>query len=382
MQAVIREFIWCSQVILNKCVIKSAGWVNALVDNILKLRTRFPQEVSNFLILNSVNIVYFTGFRGAVALLIPHAGESILYVSGTNFEQAKYEVKNARVEVLKRGENLFQRVIRDVAVSVKDRLAVDSISIESWRVLVKAVGDENCLVVAGDVVMGLRAVKTFEEVEYIRRACRIADVGVRTACEVVAPGVSEQEVAAEVEYAMRKQGSSGTAFDTIITSGANCAFPHGTYISRTIREGDFVIVDLGATVMGYRSDITRTIVAGKISRKQQDIYSTVKVAQDLAIKAIGAGVEAAKIDTIAREIIDSAGFRDCFVHNLGHGVGLEIHEAPFLGPDSKYVLEEGNVVTVEPGIYIIGFGGVRIEDTVLITEGGGEKLTNAAYISQ
>ena len=353
-----------------------------LDDKIFKLKSRFPQDTTNFLILNSANITYFTGFSGATALLVPRDGESVLYVSGTNFEQAKHEIKNVRVEMLKRGENLFQKVSQEVKVSVGAKLSVDSMSIESWRGLVKAVGDESCLVVAGSIVKGLRAVKSPEEVELIRKACEIASIGINTAYEVVEPGVSEQEVVVAVEYAMRKHGSSGVAFDTIVTSGANCAFPHGSSRSRNIMNGDFVVVDLGAKVDGYRSDITRTIVAGKISSRQQEIYGTIRAAQNLAVKAVRAGVKAVDVDAVAREIIGRTGFRDCFVHNLGHGVGLEIHEAPVLSPDSKDVLEAGNVVTVEPGIYIVGFGGVRIEDTVLVTEEGVEKLTNAAYTLQ
>jgi len=353
------------------------------VDNkTLKLKNHFPQDTANFLILNSINITYFTGFSGAIALLIPQDGENILYVSGTNFEQAKHEVKNAKIEKVNRGENLFQKISQTVKVSVKSKIAIDSINIENWKVLAKAVGDENSLVVAGNVIKDFRAVKTPDEIELIRRACKIADVGISVAYEVVEPGISEQEVIAEVEYAMRKQGSSGTAFGTIVTSGANCAFPHGTCRSRTIMDGDLVIIDLGATVDYYRSDVTRTIVAGKISGKQQEIYGTVKATQDLAIKAMRAGVQAAEVDTIARTIIGRTGFRDCFVHNLGHGVGLEIHEAPTLSPDSKDVLKVGNIVTVEPGIYIVGFGGIRIEDTVLVTKEGIEKLTNAPYTLQ
>jgi len=350
--------------------------------NIFKLKGRFPQDVTNFLVLNSVNIVYFTGFSGAAALLIPKDGECVLYVSGTNFEQAKHVVKNVRVELLKRGEKLFQRVCQDVKTSVGAKLAVDSLSVESWRFLVKAVRDENCLVVAGDVVLGLRAVKSSEELEFICEACRIADAGINTAFEVVEPGVDEQDVAAEVEYVMRKQGSKGAAFDTIVASGANSAFPHGTSESRIIMEGDFVVVDLGATVNGYRSDITRTMVAGKIGSRQQEIFGTVKVAQDLAVKTIRAGIRAAEADSIAREIVSRAGFGDYFVHNLGHGVGLEIHEAPILSPNSENILEQGNVVTVEPGVYIVGYGGVRIEDTVLVTEMGAKKLSNAPYTLQ
>ncbi len=354
-----------------------------IMDNkILKLKTRFPQEAANFLILNSTNITYFTGFSGATGLLIPQDGESTLYVSGTNFEQAKHEVKNAKIEKLKRGENLFQKIIQDANVSANAKLAVDGISIESWRVLAKTVGNENNLVAASNVVRNLRSIKTPDEVELIRSACTLADVGINTAYEVIEPGVSEQEVAAEVEYAMRKRGSSGTAFDTIISSGANCAFPHGTCKYRTIMDGDLVVVDLGATVGNYRSDITRTITAGKISSKQQEIYGTVKAAQDLAIKSSRAGVKAVEVDATARAIISGTGFGDYFVHNLGHGVGLEVHESPILSPDSKDTLEAGNVVTVEPGIYIVGFGGVRIEDTVLVTEFGAEKLTNAPYTLQ
>ncbi|MCL2643263.1 MAG: Xaa-Pro peptidase family protein [Candidatus Bathyarchaeota archaeon] len=346
----------------------------------LKLKSRFPQGVVNFLILSSVNIAYFTGFSGATALLIPQDGESVLYVSGTNFEQAKHEVKNARVELLKRGENLFQRISQEFEVSVRAKLSVDSIGIESWKSLANVVGGEEGLVMAGSVVRGLRAVKSYDELEFIREACRIADVGISTACEVVKPGVSEQEVVAEVEYVMRKRGSHGVAFNTIVTSGVNSAFPHGSCSSRTIMEGDLVIVDLGAMVRGYRSDVTRTIVAGKVSCRQQEIYGRVRVAQDLAIRSVRANVRAAAVDNVARESICREGFGDYFVHNVGHGVGLEIHEMPTLSPDSKDVLEAGNVVTVEPGIYIVDFGGVRIEDTVLVTEKGAEKLTNAAYL--
>jgi Xaa-Pro dipeptidase len=265
---------------------------------------------------------------------------------------------------------------------VEAKLAVDSIDIENWRVLAKAVGGEDYLVALGDVVKNIRAVKSSYEIEFICEACRIASVGVCTAYEIIEPGVSEQEVISEVEYAMRKQGSNGVAFDTIVTSGAHSAFPHGSSKSRTIMDGDFVVVDLGAMVNGYRSDVTRTMVAGKISSRQQEMFDVVRVAQDLAVKSVRAGVRAAEVDTFVRDIVGRAGFRDCFVHNLGHGVGLEIHEAPTLGPDSKDVLEIGNVVTVEPGVYVAGFGGVRIEDTVLITAEGPKKLTNAAYTLQ
>ncbi len=347
-----------------------------------KLKTLLPQDTANFAVFNPINITYFTGFTGASALLVPKDGESTLYVTSTNFEQAKHEVKNAHVELLKRGEHLLEKIAQAAKTSANAKLAVDSLNIEGYHALAKAVGDEKHLTAQNNLIRELRAVKTPEEILLIRKACKLADLGVNVASEVIQPGVSELEVAAEVEYAMRKAGSCGTAFDTIIASGTCSAFPHGTCTSRTIQDGDLVVVDLGATVGCYRSDITRTITAGKPSQKQLEIYKAVKTAQTSAFNAIKPGIAGKKVDAVAREALKLACFDQCFVHNLGHGVGLEVHEAPVLSPESKDILTKGNVVTVEPGIYVCGFGGVRIEDTVLVTETGAEKLTTAPYTLQ
>ena len=197
----------------------------------------------------------------------------------------------------------------------------------------------------------------------------------KVASETVRSGVKEKDVAAEIEYAMRKAGSDGTAFETIVASGVTSAFPHGSNLEKTICKGDLVVVDLGATYRFYRSDITRTFIAGKASEKQTRIYETVKLAQQKAFETIKHGVLASEVDLAARQVIEQAGFGEFFVHNLGHGVGLEVHEAPILSPESKDILMVGNVVTDEPGIYVPGFGGVRIEDTVLVTKNGAEILT-------
>jgi Xaa-Pro dipeptidase len=183
-------------------------------------------------------------------------------------------------------------------------------------------------------------------------------------------------VAAEVEYAMRRAGSDGTSFDTIIASGANSAFPHGSCSNRKIQDDDLVVVDLGATYQFYRSDMTRTFTVGKPNEKQKKIYETVKLAQQKAFETIKPEIAANQIDAVARQVIEAAGFGEFFVHGLGHGVGLEVHESPVLSPSSKDVLATGNVVTNEPGIYIPNFGGVRIEDTVVITANGADKLTD------
>jgi Xaa-Pro dipeptidase len=199
------------------------------------------------------------------------------------------------------------------------------------------------------------------------------------AFETVKPGITEKDVAAEVEYAMRRKGSDGTSFDTIIASGASSAFPHGSCSNRTIQDGDLVVVDLGATYQFYRSDMTRTFTAGKPTEKQRKIYEIVQLAQQKAFETIKPSIPAHQVDAAARQTIMAAGFGERFVHNLGHGVGLEIHEAPILSPDSKDTLAPGNVVTDEPGIYLPGFGGVRIEDTVIVTQKGAEKLTDERY---
>jgi Xaa-Pro dipeptidase len=329
-----------------------------------------------FVVFNPANITYFTGFQGATALLIPQQGENLIFVPGVNYEQAKAEVKDFNVQLLKRGENIMEKIAQQ---SGAPQLCIDTLPIETWRALAKAVGGEEKLQPVNQIIRSIREIKDEEEIKLIRKACEIADIGMEAAAENIRVGVTEKQVAAEAEYAMRKAGSDGVAFETIVASGVCCAYPHGTSMARTIRDGDFVIVDLGATYRFYRSDITRCFIAGKPTEKQRMIYETVQLAQQRAFEAIKPHVLAKEIDYTARRIIDKANLGEYFVHNLGHGVGLEVHEAPILSPDSKDLLEVGNVVTDEPGIYLPGYGGVRIEDTVLVTEGGAEKLTCASY---
>jgi Xaa-Pro aminopeptidase len=192
--------------------------------------------------------------------------------------------------------------------------------------------------------------------------------------------MKEYEVAGEIEYAMRKCGCWGTAFETIVASGIRSAFPHGGCTERVMRNGDLVVVDIGATYHHYRSDMTRTLVVGKPSEKQKKIYEVVRLAQDRACQAIKPNRKAKDIDGVARKVIEDAGYGKNFVHGLGHGVGLEVHEPPGLSPESRDKLTIGNVVTIEPGIYLVGFGGFRVEDTVAVQKVKAEKLTDGYYI--
>jgi len=336
-------------------------------------------KFDGFLVFNSANLIYLTGFSGASALLIPKDGENTIYVYNVNYEQAKAEGKAFRVELVKRNENLMSKIAKQMKGLEIKNLALDVLSIESWHALTKEARGETKLKAQGNVVCELRKVKDENEIALMRKAGELTSEGMRVAYETVKAGVREYEVAAEIEYAMRKQGSYGTAFETIVASGPCSAFPHGGCSDREIHKGDLVVVDVGATYKFYRSDMTRTLVAGKPSEKQKKLYRTVKAAQDKAFEVLKPNVKAKDVDAAARKIIADASYGEYFVHNLGHGVGLEVHEPPTLSPESKDVLAAGNVVTVEPGIYLVGYGGIRIEDTVLVQRNGARKLTNGPY---
>ena len=332
-----------------------------------------------FIVINSANQTWLTGFSSASALLIPKNGESKVYVHGVNYAQAQAEMGEVKVELVQRGEKLTEKIAKQASALGIKKLAVDPLDIEDWRSLSKALGGGKTLEVDNRCLQELRKIKDKNEIQLLRRAAKLTSEGMRVASEVVASGMKEYEVAAEIEYAMRKQGSSGTAFETIVASGVCSAYPHGGCSDKEIREGDFVVVDVGATYKFYRSDMTRTFVAGKPSEKQKKLYEIVRKAQTRAFEAVKPNVKAKDVDAAARKVIADAGYGEYFVHSLGHGLGLEVHEPPTLSPESKDVLAAGNVVTVEPGVYLVGYGGIRIEDTVLVGRGGGEKLTEGAY---
>jgi Xaa-Pro aminopeptidase len=336
-------------------------------------------NVDGFIVFNGANLTWLTGFSGASALLIPKNGESRVYVYGVYYAHAKAELSGFTVELVKHGENLMEKIAKQAKTSNIGKLAVDSLNVESWRTLTKALGSEKTLEVDNSFIRELRKVKDQAEIKLMRKAAELTSEGMRVAYETVAPDVREYEVAAEIEYAMRKLGSSGTAFETIVASGPCSAYPHGGCSDKKIREGDLVIVDIGATYTCYRSDMTRTLVAGKPMEKQKKIHDIVKTAQETAFKALKPNVKAKDVDTVARKIIANVGYGEYFVHSLGHGVGLEVHEPPILSPSSKDVLAAGNVVTIEPGIYLVGYGGVRIEDTVVVQKKDAERLTNGPY---
>jgi Xaa-Pro aminopeptidase len=332
-----------------------------------------------FLVANESNLLYLTGTPGAACLLIPKKGENTIYVFGVNYEQTKAEAKGFKVELIKRGEKLGEKIGPGLKASKVKKLASDTLSYELHRLLARAIRGRAKLKVQGDLISGLRKVKDNEELDRMRTAGEITVAGMKAAYETTRPDVTEIEVAAEIEYSMRKKGGYGTAFDTIVASGIRSAYPHGGCAERKIRKGDLVVVDIGAIYEYYCSDMTRTFVAGAPSDKQKKLYEVVKTAQEEAYQAIRAKTRGKDVDQAARKIIEDAGYGEYFNHGLGHGVGLEVHEGPVLSPISKDRLAVGNVVTDEPGIYIPGFGGVRIEDSVLVKQRVSEKFTDDFY---
>jgi Xaa-Pro aminopeptidase len=345
----------------------------------LKERAFEKKGFDGFLIANEANLLYFAGFPGTSALLVSKKGENTIYVYNVNYEQAKAEGKEFKVQLVGRGENLMAKVARQVRTCHIRKLALDLLGFENYCTLVKAMREGTEVEAQSSLLWGLRKVKDENEIELMRKAAELTSEGIKVAYEVIRSGVKEYEVAAEIEYAMRKKGSYGTAFQTSVASGARSAFPHGGCSDREIRAGDLVVVDIGATYKFYCSDMTRTLVAGKPSEKQKKIHEIVKQAHERAFQAIEPNVQTRDVDAVARKVIEEAGYGEYFVHSLGHGIGLEVHEPPALGPESKDKLQVGNVVTNEPGIYIVGYGGVRIEDTVLVTKQGAEKLTDGPY---
>ncbi len=351
-----------------------------LKNRIQPFKDGFKREFDGYIITNQINMLYFADFDGAAAMLVPSENESVLYVYGVNYEGAKVEAKNCRVELVKRGEDLVKKVAQQILGLKLEKVGFDTMNVEMYRKLKKALSHTIKLEPKSEYVWKLRRVKDEEELRRIRKAASLTMEGMQTANDTIKAKLRECDVAAEIEYAMRTHGSYGLAFDTIVASGPRSAYPHGGCGERRLKTGDLVVVDIGATYRNYHADMTRTFMVGKPSIKQRKIYGVVEAAQESAFQKIQDGVKAAEPDTVARNIIKKAGYEEFFVHGLGHGVGLEVHEQPVLNSTSKDVLKAGNVVTDEPGIYIIGFGGVRIEDTVLVRKGEAERLTGGLNV--
>lgn len=333
-------------------------------------------KVDAILITHSYNRRYITGFTGTAgyALITQDALEFITdfrYVDQAKKQASLYEVVLHDGPILKTVRERLQR-------HGVQRLAFekDHVSYTQYEQMKEQL-DGVELVPQQNAVENLRVIKDEEELTIMQQAADIADAAFSHILTVLKPGITEREVEMELEFFMRKKGATSSSFDTIVASGERSALPHGVASDKVIERGDMVTLDFGAYYQGYCSDITRTVAVGEPDPKLKEIYEIVRKAQLNGVEKIKAGMTGIEADALTRDIIKEAGYGDHFGHGTGHGLGMEVHEAPRLSPMGNDILKPGMVVTVEPGIYISGLGGVRIEDDVVITENGCKILTKS-----
>lgn len=330
------------------------------------------------LIMSEENIAYFTGFHSSNGYLVVTDEKSFFLTDSRYVEAASDCIKTV-------DEVLLLKSMKDDLYSLFDKIYVKNIHIESERITVKRYNDlkssvNQQLICDGkldEAINDIRIKKSEEEKTKIITAQRIAEKAFDYILTFISTEKTEKEIALELDYFMLRNGADALSFDTIAVSGKNSSKPHGVPSDKKIEKGDFITLDFGAVVGFYHSDMTRTFAVGEVSSKQIEVYETVLEAQMKAIAAIKAGEICNEIDKISRDIITAKGYGEFFGHGLGHGVGVEIHEAPSLNPSSRYILEEGNIVTVEPGIYLPGEFGVRIEDMGAVTKTGFENFTKS-----
>ncbi len=313
----------------------------------------------------------------------PEAGTLVVTRDGAYFivdsryiELAQNNITSAQVILQGR---LYDQVEEILAlhnvknVWIEDSMTVGTLNSLKQRLTANIVMDSPLTA----IIAKQRAVKDQQEAEFIRVAQQITEAGFDYICTQLAPGKKESDMALELENYMKRNGATGLSFPTILISGAKTSMPHGTPGEKIIEKGDFVTMDYAASYMGYCSDMTRTVAIGSVTPEMEKVYNIVLKAQTESIKAIKAGVIGKDIDKVARDIIYGAGYEGCFGHSLGHSYGLEIHEKPMFSPSEEGVIEEGVMITVEPGIYLPGKFGVRIEDTVRVTKDGCINLTSS-----
>jgi Xaa-Pro aminopeptidase len=332
--------------------------------------------VDLLLVTGLLNVRYLTGYTGSNGLAVLGPQTRVFVTDFRYVTQAAEQVIPA-FERRRASQDLFD-AIPDILPDRPLRLGFedDLVSVRHHARLGELLGERVQLVPAGGLVERLRAVKEPEELERIKAATTLADAAFEQVLNDGLIGRSEREVAIALEQAMRARGAEGPSFETIVAAGANGARPHATPRDVQIRDGDLVVIDWGAELDGYCSDCTRTVAAGDPGGDERQLYDLVLRAQLTGLKAVTAGSSGRQADARARDVIEAAGHGEHFGHGLGHGVGLDIHEGPRLSQRSEDDLRAGNVVTVEPGVYLPGRFGIRIEDLVVVTEDGCEILTS------
>lgn len=323
---------------------------------------------------------YISGFTGTSGIVFITADEAKFITDFRYLDQAKKQCQG--FEIVNQGSSLLDSLKTQFLATGVKRLGFEQDfltygEVSKYRVLEQSIQQFEWVPTSG-IFEEMRMTKDNREISLIERAANIADAAFDYILGFLKPGLTEQEVALELETFMRKQGASGASFDTIVASGWRSSLPHGVASEKVLEEGDFVKMDYGAVYQGYCSDLTRTVILGTPSDKQLRVYNTVLEAQRRALEAAKAGMMGSELDRVARDYIANQGFGDAFGHSLGHGIGLEIHEGPRLAGTSSDLLKPGMVITIEPGIYLSGWGGVRIEDDVLLLPDGQKRVLTHA----
>ncbi|MGE5702212.1 MAG: M24 family metallopeptidase [Clostridia bacterium] len=344
---------------------------------LLKLRESFSGlQVEGFLTDSAANRRYLSGFTGSTGTVLVSEKDAKFITDFRYVDQAKEQC--AGFEVVNNQRSMITAIAEQVkAMGIKrlgfEKKAVSYGTFQDWSAALEGVE----LVPTVGIVEELRMFKDENEISTIRTAACIADDAFTHILPFIKPGAREIDIALEMEFYMRKQGATAAAFDIIVASGVRGALPHGVASMKIIEAGDMVTLDFGALYKGYCSDITRTVSVGEPNPKLKEIYDIVLKAQLNGVENIRAGMTGKEADALTRDIIAAAGYGDAYGHSAGHSFGLEVHESPSLSTVSESILEPGMMVTVEPGIYVSGLGGVRIEDDVLITENGCEIITKS-----
>lgn len=340
-----------------------------------RLVSMLPKSADGVLIVSETNRRYFTSFPSSDGFLLATKNGSVFLTDSRYIEEAQNTVKCCEVAELKKVAEQLPELCKKLGVRVlmteSERLTVAQLN--SYRKLLKGITLTS--VGTDKLIDKLRMVKSEDEKNSVIKAQRIAEKAYEHILGFIREGVTERELALELDFFMLKNGAEAISFETIAVSGANSSKPHGVPTDKKICRGDFITMDYGAVVNGYHSDMTRTVAFGEVSDEQVRVYETVLGAQLSSIATLREGVKCSDADRAAREYINEKGYGEYFRHSTGHGVGLEIHEKPNLSPKSDFILQSGNIVTIEPGIYIPGKFGVRIEDLAIITKFGCENLT-------
>ncbi|MBR5514131.1 MAG: aminopeptidase P family protein [Ruminococcus sp.] len=344
-----------------------------------KLFEILPDNVESVLITSDVNRRYFTGMKSSAGTVLAFRNKAYLLIDFRYIEKARETVKTAEVLETKDLYKEISALLRQEGVK---NLAIEAMDVTVSRLNVMKKHLKCVDIIETDTlsnaINNLRSVKDKEEIGYIRKAQEIAESAFDDILGFIKDGVTEREIALELDRLMLEKGAEGISFDTIALAGENTSMPHGVPSDKKVKNGEFVLMDFGAVYNGYHSDMTRTVCVGEPDEEMVRIYNIVLTAQEKAIAAAKAGVTGKELDAVARRHICDAGFGEYFGHSLGHGVGLEIHERPNAAPSYDKKLEKGAVITIEPGIYIAGKFGVRIEDFVILTENGCINLTKSA----